>query len=78
RGARRRHWLLQGRAGTKIFSLYGERVGGLSGVCDNADIAGRVLGQLKAPVRRNYSSPPGFGAQGVSQVLNAPALNALW
>ncbi|UNA33935.1 aminotransferase class I/II-fold pyridoxal phosphate-dependent enzyme [Klebsiella pneumoniae subsp. pneumoniae] len=30
------------------FSLYGERVGGLSVVCDNADAAGRVLGQLKA------------------------------
>ncbi|SQC14048.1 aromatic amino acid aminotransferase [Klebsiella pneumoniae] len=34
---------------SKIFSLYGERVGGLSVVCDNADIAGRVLGQLKPP-----------------------------
>ncbi|CDL54872.1 Biosynthetic Aromatic amino acid aminotransferase alpha [Klebsiella pneumoniae] len=45
-------------------------------VCDNADIAGRVLGQLKATVRRNYSSPPGFGAQVVSQVLNDPELNA--
>ena len=56
----------------------GERVGGLSVVCDNADIAGRVLGQLKATVRRNYSSPPGFGAQVVSQVLNDPELNALW
>lgn len=51
---------------SKIFSLYGERVGGLSVVCDNADIAGRVLGQLKATVRRNYSSPPGFGAGGVA------------
>ncbi|STT27249.1 aromatic amino acid aminotransferase [Klebsiella pneumoniae] len=63
---------------SKIFSLYGERVGGLSVVCDNADAAGRVLGQLKATVRRNYSSPPGFGAQVVSQVLNDPELNALW
>ncbi|MCP6002919.1 aminotransferase class I/II-fold pyridoxal phosphate-dependent enzyme, partial [Klebsiella pneumoniae] len=62
---------------SKIFSLYGERVGGLSVVCDNADAAGRVLGQLKATVRRNYSSPPGFGAQVVSQVLNDPELNAL-
>ena len=26
----------------------------------------------------NYSSPPGFGAQVVSQVLNDPELNALW
>ena len=63
---------------SKIFSLYGERVGGLSVVCEDADAAGRVLGQLKATVRRNYSSPPNFGAQVVSTVLNDPELNALW
>jgi len=63
---------------SKIFSLYGERVGGLSVVCEDADAAGRVLGQLKATVRRNYSSPPNFGAQVVSMVLNDPELNALW
>ncbi|MBO0165634.1 aminotransferase class I/II-fold pyridoxal phosphate-dependent enzyme, partial [Vibrio alginolyticus] len=33
---------------SKIFSLYGERVGGLSVVCGNAEEASRVLGQLKA------------------------------
>ncbi len=43
---------------SKIFSLYGERVGGLSVVCEDAEIAARVLGQLKrrcaefTPVRR--------------------------
>lgn len=63
---------------SKIFSLYGERVGGLSVVCDNADAAGRVLGQLKATVRRNYSSPPSFGAQVVATVLNDAALKATW
>ncbi|WP_455813887.1 amino acid aminotransferase [Pseudomonas graminis] len=63
---------------SKIFSLYGERVGGLSIVCDDADEAARVLGQLKATVRRNYSSPPNFGAQVVSCVLNSPELKASW
>lgn len=63
---------------SKIFSLYGERVGGLSIVCDSADEAGRVLGQLKATVRRNYSSPPNFGAQVVARVLNDAALKASW
>jgi len=63
---------------SKIFSLYGERVGGLSVVCEDADAAARVLGQLKATVRRNYSSPPNFGAQVVSLVLNDPQLNVLW
>ncbi|ADU67628.1 amino acid aminotransferase [Pantoea sp. At-9b] len=63
---------------SKIFSLYGERVGGLSIVCDSAEEAGRVLGQLKATVRRNYSSPPNFGAQVVSCVLNDEALLNNW
>jgi aromatic-amino-acid transaminase len=63
---------------SKIFSLYGERVGGLSVVCEESETAGRVLGQLKATVRRNYSSPPAFGAQVVSTVLNNAALKASW
>ena len=63
---------------SKIFSLYGERVGGLSVVCENAESADRVLGQLKATVRRNYSSPPNFGAQVVAKVLNDTQLKAQW
>ncbi len=63
---------------SKIFSLYGERVGGLSVVCDDAAEAARVLGQLKATVRRNYSSPPNFGAQVVACVLNDAELKANW
>lgn len=63
---------------SKIFSLYGERVGGLSVVCEDAESAGRVLGQLKATVRRNYSSPPNFGAKVVTTVLNNAELNAQW
>jgi aromatic-amino-acid transaminase len=63
---------------SKIFSLYGERVGGLSVHCENAEAAGRVLGQLKATVRRNYSSPPSYGAHIVSTVLNSPQLKSAW
>ena len=63
---------------SKIFSLYGERVGGLSVVCENSESAERVLGQLKATVRRNYSSPPNFGAQVVAKVLNDAQLKAQW
>ncbi|WP_299999192.1 amino acid aminotransferase [uncultured Cedecea sp.] len=63
---------------SKIFSLYGERVGGLSVVCEDSDAAERVLGQLKAAVRRNYSSPPNFGAQVVATVLNDEQLTASW
>ncbi|WP_342322635.1 aromatic amino acid transaminase [Kosakonia sp. BYX6] len=63
---------------SKIFSLYGERVGGLSVVCEDAEAASRVLGQLKATVRRNYSSPPNFGAQLVATVLGDAGLKASW
>ena len=63
---------------SKIFSLYGERVGGLSVVCEDAEAAGRVLGQLKATVRRIYSSPPNFGAQVVATVLGDDQLKATW
>ncbi|MDV1796236.1 aromatic amino acid transaminase [Enterobacter asburiae] len=63
---------------SKIFSLYGERVGGLSVVCEDAEAAGRVLGQLKATVRRIYSSPPNFGAQVVAKVLGDEQLKASW
>lgn len=63
---------------SKIFSLYGERVGGLSVVSDDAATAQSVLGQLKATVRRNYSSPPSHGAQLVAAVLSDGALAAQW
>lgn len=63
---------------SKIFSLYGERVGGLSFVCQDAEEASRVLGQLKATVRRNYSSPPTTGAGLVNIILNDENLKQMW
>jgi aromatic-amino-acid transaminase len=63
---------------SKSFSLYGERCGGLSVVCPNRAEAELVLGQMKATVRRNYSSPPTHGGQIVARVLQTPALHALW
>jgi aromatic-amino-acid transaminase len=63
---------------SKNFSLYGERVGGLSVVCPTAQEASRVLGQLKAAVRRIYSNPPSFGAQLVATVLHDPRLTGMW
>ncbi|NWG73005.1 MAG: aspartate/tyrosine/aromatic aminotransferase [Rubrivivax sp.] len=63
---------------SKSFSLYGERVGALSVVCENRDEAARVLSQLKIVIRTNYSNPPTHGAQVVATVLTTPALRALW
>ena len=63
---------------SKSFSLYGERVGGLSVVCPNAAEAALVAGQLQVAVRKNYSSPPTHGARIVARVLAEPALHAAW
>jgi aromatic-amino-acid transaminase len=63
---------------SKSMSVYGERCGALSVVCPDAAQAERVLGQLKATVRRNYSSPPLHAGALVALVLGDPALRALW
>jgi aromatic-amino-acid transaminase len=63
---------------SKSFSLYGERCGGLSVVCPNKAEAELVLGQMKATVRKNYSSPPTHGSQIVARVLQTPALHDQW
>jgi aromatic-amino-acid transaminase len=63
---------------SKSFSLYGERCGGLSVVCPNRAEAELVLGQLKATIRKNYSSPPTHGGQIVARVLQAPASYNAW
>ncbi len=63
---------------SKSMSLYGERAGALSVVCADAAEADLVLGQMKATVRRNYSSPAIHAAGVVSRVLTLPALRASW
>lgn len=63
---------------SKSFSLYGERVGALSVLCQSKEEADRVLSQLKIVIRTNYSNPPTHGGAVVAAVLNNPELRALW
>jgi aromatic-amino-acid transaminase len=63
---------------SKNFSFYGERCGGLSVVCASPDEAQRVLGQLCATVRANYSNPPTHGARVITHVLHDPGLKRAW
>ena len=63
---------------SKSFSLYGERVGALSVLCESKDEAERVLSQLKICIRTNYSNPQIHGATVVATVLNTPALRTQW
>ncbi|PXW96663.1 aromatic amino acid aminotransferase [Sphaerotilus hippei] len=63
---------------SKSFSLYGERVGGLSVVSPTLAEAQLVIGQLQVAVRKNYSSPPTHGGQIVARVLADAGLHASW
>ena len=63
---------------SKSFSLYGERVGALSVLCDSKEEAARVLSQLKIAIRTNYSNPPTHGGAVVAAVMGNPELRAMW
>ena len=63
---------------SKSFSLYGERVGALSVLCESKEEADRVLSQLKLVIRTNYSNPQIHGGTVVANVLNTPVLRAQW
>jgi aromatic-amino-acid transaminase len=63
---------------SKSFSLYGERVGALSVLCENKEEASRVMSQLKIVIRTNYSNPPTHGGAVVAAVLGNPELRTLW
>jgi aromatic-amino-acid transaminase len=63
---------------SKSMSVYGERAGALSVACADRVEAELVLGQLKATVRRNYSSPPIHAAGIVSRVLGDAELRPQW
>ena len=63
---------------SKSFSLYGERVGALSVLCESKDEAAKVLSQLKIAIRTNYSNPPIHGGTVVATVLGTPELRAQW
>jgi aromatic-amino-acid transaminase len=63
---------------SKSMSVYGERAGALSVVCADRAEAELVLGQLKATVRRNYSSPAIHAAGIVARVLADATLRPQW
>ena len=63
---------------SKSFSMYGERIGGLTLVATSSEEAARVLSQLKRVIRTNYSNPPMHGGQSVAIVLNTPELRKQW
>jgi aromatic-amino-acid transaminase len=70
--------LLIANSFSKNFGLYNERVGGISLVAEDSDIAESAFSQIKACIRSNYSNPPAHGAAIVTTILNDPALYKRW
>jgi len=62
----------------KNLGLYGERIGMIHFVCQDAETAKRVLSQVKMVVRPMYSSPPIHGAHLVHKILGQPEMYEQW
>lgn len=72
------HQLALAQSFSKNFGLYGQRVGAVSFLTDNATETANVESQLKILARPNYSNPPLHGARIVTMVLSDPVLRAQW
>ncbi|KAG5849411.1 hypothetical protein ANANG_G00110100 [Anguilla anguilla] len=79
-----RHFIAEGhnivlsQSFAKNMGLYGERVGGFTVVCNDAEEAKRVESQLKILIRPMYSNPPMNGARIAATILNTPELRSEW
>lgn len=63
---------------SKIFGIYGQRLGSLSTICNDTKEANNVVSQLKVIARRTYGVPISYSAYIVSTILNNPELFQLW
>ncbi|KAH0650189.1 hypothetical protein KY284_030101 [Solanum tuberosum] len=62
----------------KNMGLYGERVGALSFVCKDSNVASKVESQLKMVIRPMYSNPPIHGASIVAIILKDRQMYDEW
>ncbi|CDQ57967.1 unnamed protein product [Oncorhynchus mykiss] len=72
------HNIVLSQSFAKNMGLYGERVGGFTVVCKDAEEAKRVESQLKILIRPIYSNPPMNGARIAATILNTPDLYKEW
>lgn len=63
---------------SKNLGLYGERVGAVTVVTENEQVAAAVLSHMKTCIRVNYSNPPRHGAALATIVLNDQELSSIW
>ena len=62
----------------KAFGLYGERVGSLSVIAPDVDVARKVEKQMKLMARAETGAQPAFGARIVEMILCDRKLRSLW
>jgi len=70
--------LLVANSFSKNFGLYNERVGGITLVAEESEIAESAFSQIKSGIRSNYSNPPAHGAAIVTTILEDAELYAQW
>jgi len=70
--------LLVANSFSKNFGLYNERVGALTLVARNAEVAVAAFSQIKSGIRANYSNPPAHGAAVVALILGDEELRKQW
>lgn len=70
--------LLVANSFSKNFGLYNERVGGITIVAEDSEIAESAFSQIKTVIRSNYSNPPAHGAAIVTTILNDAELYKQW
>ncbi|MEJ6121578.1 aspartate/tyrosine/aromatic aminotransferase [Vibrio sp. 2-Bac 85] len=70
--------LLIANSFSKNFGLYNERVGGITLVAEDSEIAEAAFSQVKSGIRSNYSNPPCHGAAIVTTILNDKELYKQW
>lgn len=63
---------------SKNFGMYNERVGALTIVADNEDIANRAFSQIKTIIRTLYSNPASHGGATIAMILQDPDLKSQW
>ena len=62
----------------KNMGLYGERIGFLCGVVNDASVITNIKSQLSLIIRPMYSNPGGHGAKIVGKILSSPILYKEW
>jgi aspartate/tyrosine/aromatic aminotransferase len=63
---------------SKNFGLYGQRVGALFIYLEKEKQFSSIQSQVKQVIRKNYSTPPAYGAALVKEVLSNESLLAEW